>query len=157
MLANNDRLYSEGKYPVLSLRRTIAAIDSRLQLDGVTNEERNDLEKLAKDLRVFLTRLPDHGSYSKTHHSPSGSPTELRVNFTHSSLSSTGISGSTVSTNEVRHLKLSRQMTYDIVQTSSAYTTSPYQSDSVNQTGKQRASHTSSQSVGTATTSTLPI
>ncbi|KAK5965172.1 hypothetical protein GCK32_007229 [Trichostrongylus colubriformis] len=102
ILANNDNCFSEETHPVLSLRRAIAAIDARLNAQNITNEGKSDLEKLARDLRLFLTGLPDHASRTTCHDSPTGSPTELRVNFTNNSTgeSSSGISGTTVPTNE---------------------------------------------------------
>ncbi|KJH39699.1 hypothetical protein DICVIV_14416 [Dictyocaulus viviparus] len=59
LLANTDNRFSEGIDPVLSLRHSIAAIDARLSSNKATEEEKTDLEKLAKDLRIFLTGLPD--------------------------------------------------------------------------------------------------
>ncbi|KJH43494.1 hypothetical protein DICVIV_10474 [Dictyocaulus viviparus] len=106
LLANTDNRFSEGIDPVLSLRHSIAAIDARLSSNKATEEEKTDLEKLAKDLRIFLTGLPDDGSNSLLTNTSTGPPTELRVNFDRDVTAnvnvetSSGISGTTISTNE---------------------------------------------------------
>ncbi|VDO99120.1 unnamed protein product [Heligmosomoides polygyrus] len=148
MLASNEHCYSEATHPVLSLRRLIAAIDARLKSKDARAEEKTDLENLARELRVFLTGLPDHGSYLLTHHSATGSPPELRVNFTTNNTtaeSSSGISGSTVPTNE----------------TSSAFTTSSYPSQSLSvptaHNMKAKAEQNSEPSKSSRSSSTTPI
>ncbi|XGW20592.1 hypothetical protein V3C99_003966 [Haemonchus contortus] len=103
LLANNEHCFSEKTLPLSSLRRSLEAIDARLNLKDTTAEEKTDLKMLAEELRLFLKFLPNNASgTTMTPQSKVTSTSELRTSLapTETTNSSSLISGTTVPTNE---------------------------------------------------------
>ncbi|EYB97714.1 hypothetical protein Y032_0138g2073 [Ancylostoma ceylanicum] len=101
LLSNNEAILSESSYAVASLQRAAAAIEKRISSSGINAEEKKDLEGLLKDLRQLLANLPGQDTVNLQSKTPqledkiSTDPTPGS-----SATSSTGISGTTVPTNE---------------------------------------------------------
>ncbi|KAK6729144.1 hypothetical protein RB195_006283 [Necator americanus] len=101
LLATSMNFRSEGQNPARTMQKAVTALEKRSLSNNANSEERRDIEEVVRALGQLLAALPNQVVHSVNHsrsHTP-GVHEDSRRGWA-TTLTSTGISGTTVPTNE---------------------------------------------------------